>query len=286
LLLSALLCVLPSLLPPALATDATGRLTGECRRDFKVALDIGHTLSQPGATSANGITEFHYNRRLAQAAHDELTKLGVLVVLSGADGGPLRLGERTRLAKAARADLFLSLHHDSVQPRYLSSWAVGGQMRSYSDVFRGYSVFVSGEGGQFPASLRFASLLGGSLLHAGLKPSLHHAEQIPGEGRPLLDARLGIYRFDQLVVLRTASMPAALLEAAVIVNREEEEQAQSPVFLQRLATAIARSVREYCSLTTEPPPRIGVGPTALPVTRARHAADRSWPVMPAPRPAP
>lgn len=33
-------------------------------------------------------------------------------------------------------------------------------------------------------------------------PSLHHAEPIHGENRELLDTTLGIYRFDDLTVLK------------------------------------------------------------------------------------
>ena len=218
-------------------------------RRFKIALDVGHTQSQPGATSARGTPEFHYNQRLAQTVHTALARAGISAVLIGAAGSPMQLLERTRLAQVAGADLFLSLHHDSVQPRYLSTWMVDGQARAYSDVFRGYSVFVSNENVRASDSLRFAALLGTALRGAGFTPSLHHAEPIPGEGRPIVDAHLGIFRFDKLAVLRTAVMPAVLLEAGVIVHRGEEEQVRSPAFLDRLVMAVAGSVQRYCSVT-------------------------------------
>ena len=222
---------------------------------FKVALDVGHTLSQPGATSARGIGEFEYNRRLAGAVGGALSQRGIAFVLIGEAGTPLPLTGRTRLAQAAGASLFLSLHHDSVQPHYLSSWIVDGQPRAYSDVFHGYSVFVSANNARAGESVRFATVLGYGLLAAGFTPTLHHAEPIPGEGRPLLDARIGLYRFDGLAVLRTAAMPAVLLEAGVIVNRAEEEQIRSPAVLQRMAAAIAGSVQRYCAEAASAPAR-------------------------------
>ena len=213
---------------------------------FKAALDVGHTLSQPGATSARGRTEFEFNQRLARAVQASLAAQGVAAVLVGETGGPMPLLQRTRLARAAGASLFLSLHHDSVQPQYLSTWIVDGQVQRYSDVFRGYSVFVSQAGGQPRDSLRFATLLGGGLRAAGFTPSLHHAEPIPGEGRPVVDAGLGILRFDGLAVLRTAAMPAVLLEAGIIVNRAEEEALRAPVGVERLAGTIATAVQRFC----------------------------------------
>lgn len=229
----------------------------------KVAVDVGHTLSQPGATSARGVGEFEYNRRLAGAVGGVLAQRGVATVLIGEAGTPLSLTGRTRLAQAAGASLFLSLHHDSVQPHYLSTWIVDGQPRAYSDVFHGYSVFVSAGNARAGESLRFATLLGNGMREAGFTPSLHHAEPIAGEGRPLLDPRIGLYRFDGLAVLRTAAMPAALLEAGVIVNRAEEEQLRSPAVLARMADAIAGAVQRYCaegvSLPMRPAQPTGAG---------------------------
>jgi len=239
-LLAALLAALPG------GTRAAERPGAGCGVGFKVALDVGHTLSQPGATSATGVTEFAYNQRLALAVADALRRGGIASVLIGGDGGPMPLMNRPRLAQAAGASLFLSLHHDSVQPQYLSTWMASGQARPYSDRFHGYAVFVSNANPRQADSLRMAALLGSQMRAAGFSPSLYHSEPIPGEGRPLVDAALGILRFDGLVVLRTAAIPAVLLEAAVIVNREEEAAIQQPATLDRMAGAIAGAVRRYC----------------------------------------
>ncbi len=217
-----------------------------CGAPFKVALDVGHTLSQPGATSATGVMEFAYNQRLALAVADALRRGGIATVLIGEDGGPMPLLNRPRLALAAGASLFLALHHDSVQPQYLSTWMAGGQARQYSDRFHGYAVFVSDANPRRADSLRMATLLGSQMRAAGFSPSLYHSEPIPGEGRPLVDAALGILRFDGLAVLRTAAIPAVLLEAAVIVNREDEAAIRQPATLDRMAGAIAGAVRRYC----------------------------------------
>jgi hypothetical protein len=71
-------------------------------------------------------------------------------------------------------------------------------------------------------------------------------QSLSGENRELRDTEKGIYRFDDLVVLRTAKMPAVLFEAGVIVNREEEALLVDPVFQNRLALSVARSVTNFC----------------------------------------
>lgn len=228
--------------------DVASRLDPACdAARFRIALDVGHSRANPGSTSARGVPEFEYNLHLAQAVSAALAGAGFTShVLIGAAGTAISLDERTRLARREGARLFLSLHHDSVQPHYLQDWQVDGVPRRYSDRFRGYSVFISDSNRQARASAAFAALLGEGLLREGLTPSLHHAEPIPGEGRPLLDARIGLYRFDGLAVLRTAEMPAVLLEAAVIVHRAEEQQVRGGHVARRVATAVVGAVRRFC----------------------------------------
>lgn len=247
----------------------------------KLALDVGHTLSQPGATSARGVPEFQFNQRLAQSVAAATAQAGIPTITIGATGTPLQLTERTRLAQAAGATLFLSIHHDSVQARYLSTWTVDGRERPYSDQFSGFSLFVSAANPKFPASVAFATAIGSSLRAAGLTPSLHHAEPIPGESRPLLDANLGLYRFDGLAVLRTATMPAVLLEAAIILNRRDEERARSPEFLQRVSAAVVRAVSAACPTTNKPT----TGKARADAAQSPAAARPGRPPPPPPNPA-
>ena len=53
---------------------------------------------------------------------------------------------------------------------------------------------------------------------------------------------------DGLAVLRTASMPAVLLEAGIIVNRVEEEALMSTISTNRLVAAVAGATQEYCAI--------------------------------------
>jgi N-acetylmuramoyl-L-alanine amidase len=119
---------------------------------------------------------------------------------------------------------------------------VDGVERAYSDRFRGFSVFYSGSGARPQESLRLALRLADALLGLGLAPTLHHAEPIEGEGRPLVDARRGVYRYDALAVLRRAEMPAVLVECGVLVNRDEELALRDPGHQERVARALAAAL--------------------------------------------
>jgi N-acetylmuramoyl-L-alanine amidase len=86
------------------------------------------------------------------------------------------------------------------------------------------------------------------MLAQGLTPSPHHAEAIPGENRPFLDPWVGLYQFDNLAVLRTATMPAALLESAIILNRAEEQAVAHGDHEQRVTAAVVSAVAAFCKV--------------------------------------
>jgi N-acetylmuramoyl-L-alanine amidase len=224
--------------------------------DCRVAVDVGHTLAQPGATSARGVGEFSFNREMARQLLEELRGRGLKeAFIINEEGADISLAGRTEAADQRRADLLISIHHDSVQPRYLSTWTYSGEERPYSDRFRGFSLFYSEQSGQPEASLDFARRIGSLLRAAGLAPTLHHAEAIEGENRRLVDAERGIHRFDELVVLRTAKMPAVLLECGVIVNRDEEALLGDPSYRRKLAAAVAGAIEETCRVLGSTPSR-------------------------------
>jgi N-acetylmuramoyl-L-alanine amidase len=215
---------------------------------FKIALDIGHYKTKPGAISARGIPEFTYNHALAGLVLAALKTHGFeAAFLIGESGAPLPLPRRSQIAREEKADLFISLHHDSAQKQYFSEWMFEGHSHLYSDIFHGYSIFISTGSRWAKESMRLATLLGRALEANGLTPSLHHAEAIPGENRALLDSTLGIYQFDELAVLRGATMPALLLESGLIVNRDEEQSIQLGVYHPKVVAALVEAITQYCN---------------------------------------
>ena len=162
-------------------------------------------------------------------------------------GGRGSLGLRAAKANGFDANLLLSVHHDSVQSAYLERWTFGGAEQTYCDRFKGWSLFVSRANPQVRESAVFARLLADRLLAAGLPFTRHHAEAIRGENRRFLDPIRGIYRYDELAVLKAAAVPAVLLEAGLIVNRDEEVMLAGPERQNRIAGAIVGAVETFCA---------------------------------------
>jgi len=216
-------------------------------QDCVVAVDVGHSPGSPGATSARGVPEQTFNRRLALEVVARLERTdGVdrVVLLDPEDVG-IPLEKRGPAAAAAEASVLLSIHHDSVQPHYLSTWTFDGEDRPYSDVFAGHSLFVPGS--EEAASEELGRAIGAALKRRGLTPTKHHAEAIAGENRAWADEELGLYRFPELVILKGTTPARVLVEAGVILNRDEEARLSTAEGRDPLVDGIAAGVATYCA---------------------------------------
>ena len=238
-----------SILAPARAQPAAAPQAVACQSErFKIALDVGHTPEAPGATSARGVKEYAFNLRLAKDIERALKNAGFaqthLIVAQGDTRA--QLFKRVKRANALGVDVFVSIHHNDVQERYKSKWEHNGETYAYSDLFAGYSLFVSRENARFGRSLAFARLLGAELTSRGLAYTRHHAEDVPGERRKLLDPETGVFRYDRLVVLMHTKVPAVLLEAGIIVNRAEELLLETPEHRAKIADAMLAAVKRFC----------------------------------------
>lgn len=189
-----------------------------------VVLDPGHGLPDPGAIGPTGLEEAGVNLLLAHLLKDRLIQAGHKVVLTRADKeDPLpgimllppgkereraSLHHRAELSNAHVADVFVSLHCDSVllQPE------IGG---TKSFAFSPRCV----------EAVEIAKSIQASLVHA---TGLHDR---------------GI-DFANYQVLRETNAPAVLVEVAFISNPEEETKLRDVEFLSLCADGIAQGIRE------------------------------------------
>jgi hypothetical protein len=70
--------------------------------------------------------------------------------------------------------------------------------------------------------------------------------------RLLIDAQVGVYRYDQLLVLRDTDMPAVLLEAGSIINREEELRMGSVERQALISAAVTDAIESFCAARRPP----------------------------------
>lgn len=211
--------------------------------EFVVVLDPGHSPKSPGAVSARGVPEVEFNDRLAAEIARLLGSIeNIRVVLTRGPREELGLKQRVERIHTADPDLVISIHHDSVQPHFLSEWEHAGNRLRYADRFSGFSLFVPEKGYYAEISLMAARLLADHLKAGRQTFSTYHAMKIPGESRKWLDSRRGIFAGDFLYLARNLRAPFLLLEAGVIVHRKEEARLSDPPEVRRLAGLVAGAV--------------------------------------------
>ncbi len=175
--------------------------------NLKVCIDPGHPPM--GAIGPHGIPEHAVNWQLAVALRDVLINSGAQVVMTRQEGETVPLPDRSIRARAAAADLFVSIHTNALAPA--------------DNPFEknGFSVY---------AFQPFSQLLAEEV-HRAIR------EQIP-----LRDDGL---HFGNLHVIRQSYMPAILVECAYLIWPPEEEMILDPEFQNRCAMAIASGIRSF-----------------------------------------
>ena len=237
-------------------------------RDILIAIDAGHGGKDPGALGRDGVHEKQIVLALSRqikAAIDAQPGYAAMLVRDGDHFLPLR--ERFKLARAARADLLLSIHADSFR---LST-------------VRGASIYalsldgVSSEAAAYLAERENRADLAGGIRIAGmedstaytvldlsmrttLEASLRAGQAILAEmGRVTKLHRKTVERAD-FAILKSPDLPSLLIEAGFMSNPQDARQLADTRFQARLAAAIARGVRTY--FAAHPPP--GTAPAGSP----------------------
>ena len=177
-------------------------------QDVTVALDPGHGGSATGA-QYGGVRESDLNLAIARETADALRAHGIHVVLTRDTDADVSLYRRTALAAEARADLFISIHCNASDT---DAEATGIYTAYHPDVRGSWS-------------------LAGTLQNALVA--------VTGA------ADTGIWPRPNLAVLRTAKMPAALVECGYMSNTAELEQLLQPSYQAALAQGITQGVLSY-----------------------------------------
>ena len=216
----------------------------------KVAVDVGHGLSDTGATSARGRSEFAFNLDLAKLLVGVMREHELDVIKVNFDGQINKLVERPLQAHGSH--FFLSIHHDSISESFLEGWDWDGSEQHFTTVKRGFGLFVSSRNPDLPTSLRCASAMGLALREVGFVPTAWHGRKhLPA------DAENGVWYYDNLVVLHRTILPAVLFEAGVIKHREEELELLDPARQQRMSEALTQGLKTCLPAKGKPAPVSG-----------------------------
>lgn len=215
-----------------------------------IVIDPGHGGSDPGAAGATGSKEAAINLAAALVLAETLEKSGrYRVVLTRQTDSRLAHDERSRLAREAKADLFISLHadaHSDPKVRGASVYTLSeeGSERSAREALAqgNYHVFDVDIGQTDPQ-------VGGILYNLAQRKTENESDrfaeflvnQLKGT-TPLLN---NSHRRGNFKVLLAPDVPAVLLELAFISNTKDEANLRSEAWRKRTMASVAGAIDAY-----------------------------------------
>src|SRR5215472_6625010 len=224
---------------------------GDGDRDVIIAVDAGHGGVDPGAIGHGGTREKDVTLAIARALAERINAdPGMHAILTRNRDEFVELRDRIARARAAHADLFVSVHADSIVDRSISGASV-------------YVLSVHGASSEAAKVLadreNAADLMGGVPLDdsplgavlidaaqdqiVGMSASA--AERVMSALEGVGEIRKAQVQRAGFVVLKSPAIPSMLVETAYISNPGEERRLRSSEQQSRLAEAIATGVRSY-----------------------------------------
>ena len=222
-------------------------------REIVVAIDPGHGGQDPGATGKAGLQEKDVTLAIARALAERINQTpGLRAVLTRNSDRFVVLRDRIDFARAARADLFVSIHADSIANPEVA----------------GSSVYVLSERGASSEAARWlaerenaADLKGGVSLGdkqgelakvlldlsqtASIGSSMEAAERVLGWLDRVGEVRKSRVQQAGFVVLKSPDIPSMLVETAYISNPQQEKQLRSADYQEQIAVAIHGGLIDY-----------------------------------------
>ena len=219
-----------------------------------IVLDPGHGGDDPGAIGASGT----YEKRLVLKAADELKGLleatgDYRVIMTRDSDVYLRLGERVELARAAGADLFISIHADSIENPSVRGAGVYTLSETASDA----------EAAALAQKENKSDLIAGvDLINIAYDPvttdilidliqretknaSSEFARLLTAELNAAVALRGNAHRFAGFRVLKAPDVPSVLIEMGFLSNAAEERDMLDVAFRRRFMVAVVEAIDDF-----------------------------------------
>jgi N-acetylmuramoyl-L-alanine amidase len=222
-------------------------------RDIVIAIDAGHGGEDPGAIGKNGTREKDVVLAIARELATRIdAEPGMRAVLTRNGDYFVSLRDRMRRARAQEADLFVSVHADSIRDRRVDGSSVYilsprgatdeasrwlAERENASDLIGGVSLDDKDD--------VLASVLLDLSQSASLSASEAAAQRVLQRLNQVGEIRKHQVQQARFVVLKSPDIPSMLVETAYISNPVEEQQLRARGHQARLADAIHSGLRDY-----------------------------------------
>jgi N-acetylmuramoyl-L-alanine amidase len=217
-----------------------------------VAIDPGHGGIDPGAIGVTGVREKTVTLALARELRQALQATGRFeVVLTRESDVFVPLRERVARARAAGAELFISLHADSVHASgvrgasvyTLSTKASGPEAAALAARENQADVIGGMDLGQYTGDL--AAILIDLAQQESMNVSAMFAARLIPELASEARVLRNTHRFAGFAVLKAPDVPSVLIEMGYLSNRNDEQMLTSANSRQPLVRAMVRAIDSH-----------------------------------------
>ena len=229
-------------------------------RSLVVAIDAGHGGQDPGAIGPSGKREKDVTLAIARELARQINATPGLKAFLVRDSDMfLPLTRRSQLARAAKADMFISIHADAAENRaakgssvyVLSLRGASSQRARWLADKENAADLIGGAGAHKPDNTLASVLL--DLTQSGqMRASEDAAGHVLSGLKDIGNNHKPSIERANFAVLCTSDMPAMLVETAFISNPDEERRLVDPQYQRTVARAVLDGVNTY--FTRQPPP--------------------------------
>jgi len=217
-----------------------------------VVIDAGHGGPDPGTLGVLGVNEKHITLAMAKAVKEELERTGRYTVRLTRDKDffiPVR--DRFVVARKLGADLFISLHADSISNPQVRGGSVYSLSETASDK-EAERLAARENKSDLVAGLDLNETddqVAGILIDLAQRETLNYsaqfAEILVGELRRDTPMLPRAHRYANLGMLKAPDVPSALIECGYLSNKEDARRLASLEGQRKIARAIGRAVDRY-----------------------------------------
>ncbi|EJF82183.1 N-acetylmuramoyl-L-alanine amidase [Bartonella doshiae] len=221
-------------------------------RNFRVVLDPGHGGIDGGAQGVSGILEKNITLAFARVLRDELEKDSHIKVILTRDSNTfLRLSERVKKAQEFNADLFISIHADTINAHFLRGATVYTISDKASDAIAKSLAENENkvdllDGLPAEESLEVTDILIDLTRRETHAFSVNFANSVVSNlSKNHINLINNPHRYADFQVLKAPDIPSVLIEIGYLSNKEDEKLLNNPQWRKKMAASLAHSIRKF-----------------------------------------
>lgn len=223
--------------------------------EFTVVIDPGHGGIDGGATGRNGTVEKDIVLSVGLQVAQEIGKLGPYRILFTRDEDKfVSLRERVSFSRRAKADLFISIHADSLRQRFVRGATVYTLAKKASDRLSA-ELAASENAADLVAGLpaetdtdAVSDILADLTTRETKRFSTMFSRILVEDLDPEILLNKNPLRSAAFVVLKAPDVPGVLLELGYLSNKDDEKLLQKADWQLNVARAVATSVDRFFDL--------------------------------------